>query len=673
MLAVFIGSIVVFWHILFGVIGPGLLLNRLFQRFHSKSQDLTAPITRIIGYGSILMVVELLVLQIAINSFYLPTFPIVIAKVLIDILLAAWLFFGIRRGEFKTWLSRLKQSVSTFDFALFAVALVYGICGTVFFPYGHDNSAIKWTAQFLLDPQCSIASSEGAPAYIGILVFPSLILQGTVPVPTLAAGLKIPLAFLVAFVFRRFMNQLPLGIHRSTAAFISMLFLFCVFFSHYGLLATGKETVFSITLFFLFIAELIHRGAKDSTANNVQASLALAASVGFGAVSIPYALLLFFTLICMQWAGGHGKPFKPFRFTSTLIFITAIPIIVSVHAMLNKPWWLVVTLVSVPFLVSYSLKNVAIPLLPISSKIKKLVPAFSLLVILGFLFCLMPVNYFLGYFPMDGESTIIQVIDFNGTIGWLGIIGLVIFFFAQYSRTNLASSAFAMFPFVGLLLPLILARFPDAEIGVAKLKIWDLAKDIANWILGFYSSIFASYFAIVAARHFAILRVKNASVPAASVSRESTSAAPIIAKRILFVTTCLVAIYSSSKTIKRLNIPTYNNFGGHHDPIFAGYIKLCYEKRFDKNEKVDFGRVWISNEAAFIQHRYTVAMYGINAKAGDFEQFKQTLLQEDQARIVVLAQDEWNKFASEQNEQANQFQMILENERDVIIFRNVDD
>lgn len=47
-------------------------------------------------------------------------------------------------------------------------------------------------------------------------------------------------------------------------------------------------------------------------------------------------------------------------------------------------------------------------------------PNFNLrwrLVALILLFCLMPVNYFLGYFPMDGKSTVIQVVDFNGTIG----------------------------------------------------------------------------------------------------------------------------------------------------------------------------------------------------------------------------------------------------------------
>jgi hypothetical protein len=68
-------------------------------------------------------------------------------------------------------------------------------------------------------------------------------------------------------------------------------------------------------------------------------------------------------------------------------------------------------------------------------------------------------------------------------------------------------------PVVVLLLPLILAQFPDAEFGVHKQRGWDLAKDLPNEIRSFHSPIFASYLAMVAAKKLAILQRKTETPP----------------------------------------------------------------------------------------------------------------------------------------------------------------
>ncbi|MDB4640980.1 hypothetical protein OAF56_05025 [Pirellulaceae bacterium] len=68
-------------------------------------------------------------------------------------------------------------------------------------------------------------------------------------------------------------------------------------------------------------------------------------------------------------------------------------------------------------------------------------------------------------------------------------------------------------PVVVLLLPLILAQFPDAEFGVHKQRGWDLAKDLPNEIRSFHYPIFASYLAMVAAKKLAILQRKTETLP----------------------------------------------------------------------------------------------------------------------------------------------------------------
>lgn len=106
------------------------------------------------------------------------------------------------------------------------------------------------------------------------------------------------------------------------------------------------------------------------------------------------------------------------------------------------------------------------------------------------------------------------------------------------------------------------------------------------------------------------------------------------------------------------------------DFTFARHIELCYGKRFDQDDSVNSNKVWISKKAGFIQHLFTVAMYGIIANVDDFDQFKQAFLEsEHQAIVAVLAIVEWNEFRSAQKGLVNQFQILLENEKDTIVLK----
>lgn len=69
-------------------------------------------------------------------------------------------------------------------------------------------------------------------------------------------------------------------------------------------------------------------------------------------------------------------------------------------------------------------------------------------------------------------------------------------------------------------------------------------------------------------------------------------------ERTLLIASDLIAIDGLSKTIKRISIPTYRNIGRHDDLTFARYIELCYGKRFDQDDSVNFNKAWIRKKRA---------------------------------------------------------------------------
>lgn len=413
---------------------------------------------------------------------------------------------GITRpGGLRPWrepIEGLLRGLARPDIAIgVLVSVAIGAFSLLQFPYAVDNSALYWVARVAATPGAAGEGNEGAIGYLAWLCGAGVLAWPEISPSTIGAAAKIPLHLLAFFTAVRLCAIHPLTRKRGMPILLYLLFL-PSFAGDYGLIQTGKETVFSI----LFIIAAMATGLEGNRAGSRREqqwfgpfAALLSLAIGFGAIAIPYGGLYLLLLLVF---GG------PIRRRAELVVLvgafTLVPLPYTFSAMLH--WSYPAALLGFAGLVVgvFLLRNflnrgseaVERWLFPTDRR-RRIIEMFLFIMSLGIVAWLLPVRFDpRPLFPIDGESdfhAIFLECRFNGVLppyyGYLAIGGMILSLW-PYPRSGGTPSTFVLFSFLFIALIPVLAV---VHLGVTSLpfhpqKLWDLAKDIPNWTWGFLAA-----------------------------------------------------------------------------------------------------------------------------------------------------------------------------------------
>ncbi len=611
MVAVLIGLLLMSLQVVLGWIGPGLLLELRCSPWRREPTSLSALLSRAAALGALYLTGQFFLAMLAMSLLGVPPLVTVAVKYAVDLVLLVVLLSRARQDLKQVFQKMAAACRDPATVVLVTLAVAYGAMATYRCPYALDNAALGWTNRLVAGEAMPWIDSQGSPAYIGLLFFPCQLVARWIPGPTMAATLKLPLCLLAALAVRRLTGQLSLR-QPGLAALAYFIILSLSFFGLYGLFETAKETVFGITFLMLYVAELIDDGGRpDSWAS--RAGLMLSAAFGFGAVTIPYALV--FTAAFLWFALGKVKPFD---FTWRLLAWTALPLVPSISAMTKLPLWLASLLVGTVGIACFALRRLpAADGQPSASAWRlRTAPLLLLGVMLG-VYLALPVKYTVSYPPLDGQTTFADLLFRLGGIRRevvaAGLVGLLLVFMDRRYARNPALLAFAVFPFAALLPTLVAAHLQQFRLPFHPQHLWDLAKDIPNWCYGFYFGLLA------------LVVVDSLSRQCASWQSRLGAGWPWLHAASLPMLMALVIL--GSKAVKsnhpRLVAPAhFTRIGGHQDADLAEVLERLTRPEYPSPRSGlnanQAETVLVSKTSAVNGRRHELRMYGIRVRP-DFD------------------------------------------------------
>lgn len=414
-----------------------------------------------------------------------------------------------RRGELRDRLAPLRNlwriwrrwDIGT-GILLAALVSAFAI---VQFPYAMDNSALYWVSHATANPEANLKACEGALAYLGWLYWPSLLAWPDLAPATIGTAAKLPLNLLALFAIRRLCALHP-ATNRPGIHLLVYLGALTAFIGDYGLLQTGKETVFSILFLFASLATLMRDlpGGRDEDRDWTAAGL-LALAIGTGSISVPYGAI--FVALALHLA---GPPASPSRLAFKLALAIALPAAFAFATMLRLPLaaslaaWAVLILIIrfVPgpidgwFRLWYRLHR---------GPRRRAGECVLLLGSMAAVALLFPVHFDpISYYPLDGKAGFSDLFlrSWNNGVlppyvGFVAIAGMLsVLLPSRDDSPRGALVALFAFPFVTLLPSLLVIRHGNIPLPFAPLKLWDLVKDIPNWCWGILAN-FAAFFLLV--------------------------------------------------------------------------------------------------------------------------------------------------------------------------------
>jgi len=625
MFAVCLGSFVLFFQVVIGLALPGSYLEFRIGRLVCPDDDnnkLTRPglLIQIFSIGSVYLACQLFVIYWLMRFGVESVVLIVGVKLLMDLMAAGiwdrsyWPVLSERLVA--AWPAKWSMA-SQFQFV---VALLFGAAATLLMPHGLDNSAVGWLAKFLGNSQLPLDVSQGAISYISLLTIPALVLKGIAPVPTLAAGLKIALSLLLAIIARRMVEAVVAitktgeAVHVGWCSLALQLIVLSTAMGKYGVYDTGKETVFAMVFFFALAGELILCEAK-SRLWYFRVGIVASAAIGFGAMAVPYCVILLATYVVYSWGS-----INPFRLAASCLLCTFPTLVVSIHAMLDLSWAVSSIVLLVPLIAFGSLmiwgqrfsrddafvssrRGISFAMILFAASI--LAAAF-----------MMPLKFHIGYFPLDGEATFLNLLMFFNKFDMVGFLGIACFLLSRkFQKGNAGIISLLCFPFFCAVPALVMANFYDAlNVPLHPQNVWDWLKDIPRWISGMYLGVFC----VIGWLTFQNRR----SFRFANVHWLQPSIVAAVFALLLFIDARLIA-----KRVEHHGLPTYTAVGGHQDPELARFTEWAY---FAKSEyrflNYDNLPLIISDESVAQKWVRDLRMYGIRTVS--VSEFHQTQVDE---------------------------------------------
>ena len=600
--------------IVMGLLLPGLFLTVMLRRFllddrafRESEPSASRQWLEWISMGAIYLALQTLLLESLYRAGLSTIGWIVVVKVLMDLVCAALLLTNGRNElwqliEFcRPWKWEPSTSLQV------TVATLFGLASILFVPYGLDNSAVGWVTRKLDYFPSVLRGSQGAISYLGILFVPSIILKGLAPVPTLAACLKLPLSWLLALLTRRLAEVASefIPITKSSIGWyglIVQLVVLCTSIGKYGIFDTGKETVFAMLFLFVLATELIAARPQNEEWY-WRVGIFLAASIGFGAMAVPYGFMLLSSYLIFS----AGR-INPFRFTYCSLFCAFPALLVSVHAMLHWTWMGSAVAIIAPMFIAAVLIPAGDRMAMKEAYVSRRGYQAILVVLIASLLAvsqLMPIEFHRGKFPLDGEAGLIQLIMHQNKFDFVGLIGMACFFLVSgVKQRNCGVLALLCFPFFVAIPALLMAKFSnEISFPVHPQNIWDWLKDIPRWISGIYLATFSIAFWHVVAQW--LDRRQNHRKPLGAVT----------VNQVAFIFVLLLVflnVRQINKRVSEVGWPIYTSIGGHTNDDLAQFVEWAYLAKSETRFLNYDSRPLIVDDASEVNDWLpALSMYGI--------------------------------------------------------------
>ena len=568
MSAVLICLVVTTFHLLIGILIPGVALELQLVRRRRLPNLVSTLLLRIIALGLLYGLVQFLVLHLADLFFSAPRYELVIAKYLIDLGVLASLLFFSRRAAWDLVARIFSGLQSPAILTLVVGSFALGVFAMLVCPFSLDSSPISWLAAYLNTPELGLVQSNGSPTYIAMLYFPCQILQPWYPVPTIAASLKPALCLLTALAVVHVVNRLELK-NRDWMYWLLFLTVASSFFGIYGLQQTGKHSVFGAVFLAVFAADLF-LPTKDDRLCVAQAGLSLSAAMGLGVIAIPYALVIASLFLILA-----SNRINLLKVASAFALWSGLPFVLSLSCMVDIPLWKSALLPTF-LIVGCSLLNRLVRVNWVASVVANPWFRHVPICVLG-LSCIglsltLPVEFGNAIRPLDGKTSFYELMfkfdqQIPEHIVVIGFVGVLISCLCPRRSRDSGLMAYAIFPFVTLLGATTVAHLPAPFIPLQPQHFWDLVKDIPNWCHGFYFGVFAAITTDILAEHVKSYRANRSQNSNGGLGRRSLAHAVLMGSLIL-------GAYAVNKNWTRGphwwgQSVYYNSIGGNQDLYLA--------------------------------------------------------------------------------------------------------
>jgi len=378
---------------------------------------------------------------------------------------------------------------------LAGLALVSGLAALRAFPYVADSPQVRWAEGFLAG--VPIAGNSGAAGFSAWILFPGLV-AGDLPLFSSGAGARLPL-FLLAFLAASALLRAA-GVRRI--AFGTGLFLVLLlgsFIGRVGLFELGKDSLFGLVFAIAYAAALPRSRPAEGRRDR---ALFFGAAVLLGVITLPFlAVLTALDLARRLPAGG-------LRGEGRALALVAVPATLpALVAMSRIPRGGLLALAAAAAILLLTLPERPVPIRAGSSeRLARFVPLllFAALAVAGLL--LMPVRLEIpfgldaaglpvleAHFPLNGRTPFpAYLIAGSGprhVLAVAGLAGVLLYLLRPPERREPSLVVLALAPLVVTLTGLVLARLPAPPI--APRHIWDLVKDVPQWLTAPFWGLFA--------------------------------------------------------------------------------------------------------------------------------------------------------------------------------------
>ncbi len=412
-------------------------------------------------------------------------FAIAVIRLILDLVL----FLGIFYARFVLWKPYFdaREGAPNPWFVLFVlVSAIFGVLAFMKRPMGSDNVALYWLAYTLAQEKVHLAAAQGSPFYISILWFPGALFRDDLFVGNLAGLLKVfsvmGVVMALWWTFQRHFSQR--GIWLSGLAFF--LFL-STFLFDYGIFVSGKESPQGMTFVFILCGLLATRtpvsrgGIHSEWTIGVLCGLA----VGFAAVTLPYLLVILglaylFRLVSKEELGRLfvvGLAAVPFSIASMLgqgILVSTL-----IYLATGAIGWGVVIGIE-RWRGRYGSR----------SRFHSWVAGLLILAPVVVLVVLLPIRYApLPFAPLDGATGFFDLFRANrlNTLAEIAAYaGFLLMSFHAVRSGRLGYAIFLSVPWWCLVIVISICHAPPSWLPFHPQHLWDLAKNVPNWWLGFY-------------------------------------------------------------------------------------------------------------------------------------------------------------------------------------------
>jgi hypothetical protein len=476
-----------------------------------------------------------------------------------------------------------------------------------------DAATLGWPARVVGVLRGSIPCPP-MPGFAGIMLVPTVLLK-SVPVATVAAGMKILLGVIASLAVTHLAERLNLR-PRVPAIVILLSGLLFSRFGMYGLVNLGKDSIFSVPMFVAAIASLV--GDRNGRHRN-ETNLYFSAAIFLGSVVVPYGLIF--------WAIYAILSLKQSRLPRDLLSlccwtIVALPVAVAgIHTTLDsgdsKHAPLIVLVLAQAlaaiFLAWWARRTVS------KKRDVDIAVIFAFIPLLGYGLCilLMPAlahiitwvdafghqtveirqpldgstNFFAYFFRSYGEN--LRGIIMVGTVGSIALPFL--------GRRFRNPAALAMLGFLPATLAVVLLHLKLGLHSLTDFNIWDISKNIPQWFVGMISAAFSLLFLE------SVLRPMSRVIPMMFWGRARYIRVIPIALMVVFMLVGFKrADFRDSFTQDLLSRPTYTSIGGFADSDSARAMEFVWKKARN-------GTVFITPGSAFDGAFYSYQMFGASS------------------------------------------------------------